>query len=340
MTTPRRAEGLSLSIVVPVHNEEGCVEALVREIERHVDPLRLQYEIVFVDDASKDRTVPIIAALARDRPRVKGISLSRNMGHQVALCCGLEASTGDLVVTMDGDLQHPPSLIPQMVRLWEQGYDVVNTLRRTSSRVGFFEGLYSFCFYRIFNLLADVKLVPGGADFRLLDRAAVDALNEMPEFFKFFRGQIPYIGFAQTALAFDCPERFAGTRSYTIRQSLRLASNGLFSFSTFGLKLPFFLGLGILALVLTYGVVAAVLVATGVTHLAEGWTSLAVLIVLSMGVQLTFLGMFGLYLGKIFIEVKRRPLYFVKGTVGFGTSSRYGRGSTVPSRTSDLPAPL
>ena len=204
-----------------------------------------------------------------------------------------------------------------MIRLWEDGADVVNTIRRNSSASGFAEKIFSKWFYRIFNRVAEVSLVPGSADFRLLDRQCVDALNSMDEHFKFFRGQVPYIGFTQVELPFECPPRFAGQRSYTLRQSFRLASNGIFSFSTFGLKLPFFFGAGIVSLVLAYFLVAGILFLTGNAEFAPGWLSLAALMFLSLGVQLFFLGMFGLYLGKVFLEVKSRPQYFVQKRVGF-----------------------
>jgi dolichol-phosphate mannosyltransferase len=163
--------------------------------------------------------------------------------------------------------------------------------------------------------VSDVRLTPDSADFRLLDRACVDALNSMPERLKFFRGMVPYIGFSQTTLAFDCPPRVAGQRSYTLGKSLRLASNGILSFSTMGLKLPFLVGLLVLGVSVAYLLVAAILLALGVVPIQRGWTSLVVLFLFGMGLQLTFLGMFGLYLGKMFVEIKQRPLYFVRRTV-------------------------
>lgn len=312
-----------ISVVVPVFNEEECLGELVHQLEQALTPHSNFYEILFIDDASRDRTPHIIDHLSRTNPAIKGIRLSKNSGHQAAIACGLAVAQGDAVITMDGDLQHPPSLIPQMLRLWrEDGFDIVNTMRSKTKGSGFIDRLGSALFYKLFNRIADIQLVPGAADFRLIDRRAVDALNSMQEYFKFFRGQIPYIGFKQTTIEFDCPPRFAGTRSYTLRQSLRLASNGLMSFSTFGLKLPLLLGIFILLLVLLYGGLSAALILTGRTHLTEGWLSLAVLMCLNLGVQLTFLGMIGLYVGKIFIEVKGRPLYFVDQTFGFDSASK------------------
>jgi glycosyltransferase involved in cell wall biosynthesis len=330
-----------VSIVVPVYNEEECLQELVRQINENLASTDFSHEIIFVDDASRDRTPDIIASLSLQDHRIKGIRLSKNSGHQAALACGLSAAQGDVVITMDGDLQHPPSLVPQMLRLWQdERFDIVNTLRNRTVGSGLIDRLGSSLFYKIFNRIADIQLVPGAADFRLLDRRAVDALNSMQEYFKFFRGQVPYIGFKQTTLHFDCPPRFAGSRSYTLRQSLQLASNGLMSFSTFGLKVPLIIGIFILFLVLLYGGFSAALIMTGRTHLIEGWLSLVVLMCLNLGLQLTFLGMIGLYIGKIFIEVKGRPLYFVDQTFGFENASTKRERAVTPWRqlrsTSDV----
>ncbi len=307
-----------VSLVIPLFNEEECVRELLKEIGTVMGGIDCAgYEVVLVDDCSRDKTLKVVEELAADNPAIKCLCLSRNMGHQNALSCGLEVASGDIIITLDGDLQHPPALFPEMLRLWEDGYDVVNTIRMNSSSSSFVEKTFSKWFYRVFNRVAEVNLVPGSADFRLLDRKCVDALNSMGEHFKFFRGQVPYIGFKQTELSFECPPRFAGHRSYTLRQSMRLASNGIFSFSTFGLKLPFYFGAGIVVIVLFYFLTVGVLLMLGKTDLVTGWLSLAALLILSLGVQLFFLGMFGLYLGKIFLEVKQRPCYFVKRSVGF-----------------------
>ena len=314
----RSIKDVRVSLVIPLFNEEECVGELVREIEKTMAGIACAgFEIVLVDDCSRDRTFEVVSELAAAHPAIKCLGLSRNVGHQNALSCGLEAADGDIVITLDGDLQHPPSLFPEMLRLWEEGADVVNTIRRNSGASSLAEKTFSKWFYRIFNRVAEVSLVPGSADFRLLDRQCVDALNSMGEHFKFFRGQVPYIGFKQVELPFDCPPRFAGQRSYTLRQSLRLASNGIFSFSTFGLKLPFYFGAFMVVLVLAYFATVGVMLLMGRTEVVPGWLSLAALLFLSLGLQLFFLGMFGSYLGKVFMEVKRRPGYFVRRSVGF-----------------------
>jgi len=319
----RSIKKAKVSLVIPLFNEEECVRELVNEIGTVMDGIECAgYEVVLVDDCSHDRTLEVVEELAAGNPVIKCLCLSRNMGHQNALSCGLEVASGDIIITLDGDLQHPPSLFPEMLRLWEAGSDVVNTIRRNSASPSFVEKIFSKWFYRIFNRVAEVSLVPGSADFRLLDRQCVDALNSMGEHFKFFRGQVPYIGFKQAELPFDCPPRFAGHRSYTLRQSLRLASNGIFSFSTFGLKLPFYFGAAMVGIIVAYFLVAGILILSGRAEFAPGWLSLAALMFLSLGLQLFFLGMFGLYLGKVFMEVKARPHYFVRKFVGFDKESR------------------
>ena len=314
----RNINNARVSLVIPLFNEQECVAKLIHEVEKVMGEVPCaSYEIVLIDDCSKDRTFEVVGELASSHRSIKCLGLSRNVGHQNALSCGLEAAEGDIVITLDGDLQHPPSLFPEMLKLWENGADIVNTIRRNSGSSSMAEKTFSKWFYRVFNRVAEVSLVPGSADFRLLDRKCVNALNEMDEHFKFFRGQVPYIGFNQVELPFDCPPRFAGQRSYTLRQSIRLASNGIFSFSTFGLKLPFYFGAALVLFVFGYFATVGVMFLIGKTEIVPGWLSLAALLFLSLGLQLFFLGMFGLYLGKVFVEVKRRPGYFVRRSVGF-----------------------
>ena len=311
-----RPEHFSLSIIVPSYNEGACVEQLATELGRILPSLTSNYEILYIDDGSKDDTFARITALSQNDPRINGISLSRNVGHMAALACGLDAARGDVVITMDADLQHPPALIPEMIAAWRSGYDVVNTLRHNTAATEASGDLLSRLFYAVYNRTSDVKLIPHSPDYRLLDRRCVDALRSMTERLKFFRGMVPYIGFRQTTMTFDCPPRFAGERSYTFKKSLQLAYDGVVSFSDIGLKLPFVVGLLISLIAFIYILVSVVLVLLGITPLAQGWVSLLSFNILSLGLNLTFIGVFGLYIGKIFNEVKRRPLYFVQHSVG------------------------
>ena len=325
-----RSNDFSVSIVVPAYNEGDCLATLVSQLREVLGGLTKNFEVIIVDDGSSDQTFDRVTEPCRQDARVKGISLSRNVGHQAALACGLEAARGDVVVTVDADLQHPPNFIPHMIHAWQQGFDVVNTVRLRQRSSNALDEKFSKIFYWLFNKVSDVKLIPDSPDFRLLDRRCVDALVSMPEHLKFFRGMVPYIGFNQTTLEFDCPPRFAGERSYTLRKSMTLAYHGLLSFSDAGLKVPLVAGLLILAVTVVYVIASLVLFARGNSELAKGWASLVSLALLSLGLQLVFTGMFGLYLGKIFLEVKRRPIYFVKRTVGMGR----GHAETGPGQSS------
>jgi len=302
--------------VIPAYNEAACIGQIAAELTRILSTLTQDFEIIFIDDGSKDATFTKITEHAAQDPRINGICLSRNVGHMAALSCGFDSARGDVVITMDADMQHPPSLIPAMVDAWRDGYDIVNMLRRNTNETKASGDLFSRLFYAVYNRASDIKVVPHSPDFRLLDRRCVDALTSMTERLKFYRGMVPYIGFRQTVMEFDCPPRFAGKRSYTLRKSLKLAYDGLVSFSDVGLKLPLIVG-GIISLVaMIYIIVSIILVLMKVTPLAPGWVSLLSFNVLSLGLNLTFIGVFGLYIGKIFNEVKRRPLYFVQTSVG------------------------
>jgi glycosyltransferase involved in cell wall biosynthesis len=324
MHEPQQTSRPTLSVVIPIHNEAECCPEMVRRLTPVLAALAVDYEIIFVDDASTDASYEIVAGLAGADTHIKCLSFSRNMGHQAALACGLESSCGDAVIMMDGDLQHPPELIPELVSKWREGFEVVNTARRSTEDVGFLKHIASRGFYRFFNSISDVKLTPDSSDFRLLDRRCVDALLSMRENLKFFRGMVDYIGFRQTVIPFDCPRRFAGSRSYSWRKSLKLASSGIFSFSTFALKLPFFLGLFVLVFVAFYGLISACLLLSGVMKASPGWTSIIVILLMTFGAHLVFMGIMGLYISKLYLEMKARPLFFIRRSVGFDNTHGHG----------------
>lgn len=309
-----------LSIVVPCYNEQECLEELVKKIRQAVIPVTKRYEIIIVDDGSHDQSFSIVEKLSNEFSEVKGIRLSRNVGHQIALACGLENATGDVVISMDADLQHPPELIPDLLERWQQGFDIVKTRRVNHDHQSFLERLYSKCFYKFFNKLVKFPIEPDSADFRLLDKKALNAIKRMPEKTRFYRGMINYIGFSQTIIPFTCPSRFAGERSYTVRQSLKLAANGIFSFSNAGLKIPLYMGIAVLAILTLYILTSLGLYFFGILHFASGWFSIISILFLSLGLQLLSFGIFGLYLAKIYQEIQNRPLYFIDETTKTFTS--------------------
>lgn len=306
-----------ISLVIPAYNEEESLPFLFDSLLKLFENSKYSIEIIVVDDGSKDKTFEIIKLYNLKHSFIKGIKLSRNMGHQAALDCGLHHASGDAVISMDADMQHPPDLIPKMIDLWEnEGYEVILTSKIQNEETGLFYKLLSKMFYSLFNKWSEIKLTPNGSDFRLMGRKSLDAILKMPEYHKFYRGLVHFVGFRTITIKTHVEKRIAGKRSYTFRKSLKLATDGLFSFSDFALKLPFFVG--IIALIIVFFYLLYVL--SGIFlfnfQFVKGWPSTITLIIMSMGLQLVFMGTIGLYIGKIFNEVKRRPQYFKEEEVG------------------------
>jgi dolichol-phosphate mannosyltransferase len=303
-----------LSVVVPVLDEEGCIDELAKRVSAALPGVRL--ELLFVDDGSRDATPERIAALQQANPAVRTVRFTRCFGHQAALAAGLRYARGDVVVTMDGDLQHPPELLPEMLAAWRDGHDVVHTVRRLpqGTRRSSKERAGS-AFYRLLNALARVPVVPAGADFRLLDRRVVDAFNTLEEHFVFLRGLIPWFGFRESLVEYEVAPRFAGRSKYRLRPMLRLAFDGLVSFSVLPLRVIGVLGVVTVAFGVVFGVFALLAHLTGRVE-ASGWTSLVVLVLVFGGVQLLSLGVVSEYVGRIYEEVKRRPRYVIDRVEG------------------------
>ncbi|MBN2612092.1 MAG: glycosyltransferase family 2 protein [Bacteroidales bacterium] len=306
----------TISVVIPAFNEEECIAALIDRLKEIMDKLKYPYEVIIVDDGSKDRTFEVIRELSVKYKFLKGVKLSRNMGHQAALDCGLKHASGDAVISMDADLQHPPELIPQMVKLWEEGYEIVYTQKLENQQATLLYKVWAKTFYSLFNKYSQIKLTPSGSDFRLMGRKSLEAVLSMPEYHKFFRGLVPFVGFKSTSISFDVQKRFAGKRKYNFKQSMKLASDGLFSFSDFALKIPFIIGGIALIIILLYLLYTLILLIFHGTVIMQGWTSVIAILVLSISIQLIFMGVLGVYIGKIFFEVKRRPVFFADETVG------------------------
>jgi len=307
----------TISIVVPAYNEEACIPELVRSIHNTFKNLQFNYELIIVDDGSVDNSFEIIREQSKKFSFVKGIKLSRNMGHQAALDCGLNHAYGDAVISMDADLQHPPDLLPEMIRLWdEEGYDIVTTQKMENREAGFIYKIWAKLFYSFFNKYSQIKLTPNGSDFRLMSRKSLEAVLSMPEYHKFYRGMVHFVGFKSTTIPFNVQKRFAGKRKYNFRQSLNLASDGLVSFSDFALKIPMILGLIVFFVVILFMIISLVKLLFLGDQFEKGWTSIVVLIILSFSIQLVFMGIMGVYIGKIYFEVKRRPVFFTQEKIG------------------------
>lgn len=315
MSQPRPQDPL-ISIVVPVLDEEGCVEELARRVRAALAAESTRCELLFVDDGSRDATPERIARLHAEDPSIKTIRFTRSFGHQAALLAGLQHARGDAVVTMDGDLQHPPEFIPTLIRAWREGADVVGTVRRqpAGARTGWKEAT-SRGFYGLMAALTSVRVQPAAADFRLLDRRVVEALNGLEEHFLFLRALVPWMGFSEVHYDYEVGERFAGRGKYRLWRMVALALDGIVSFSVVPLRLITLLGFLTSVFGVLFGLFALVSWATGNVD-GAGWTSVVVLILLFGGVQLLSLGVVSEYVGRTYEEVKRRPRYVIESRTG------------------------
>lgn len=306
----------TVGIVIPVFNEEEALPAFHRLLCQTIDSLPYRFLIYYVNDGSRDGTMSILQSICAQDARVTALELSRNFGHQAALTAGLDVAEGDFVISMDGDGQHPPDLIPEMLRLAQAGYDIVLTQRLEDERLPLFKRLTADWFYRLINRISDTQILPGGADFRLMSRRAVDSLRRMREYHRFLRGMVSWMGFRSVILPYHPPQRLAGRSKYTLRKMLKLARDAVFSFSL----VPLYIGLSLGGLMLGLAVLEVIYVLSlwlsgDRASLAPGWSSLMFMLLFTNGILMILLGFVGVYVGYIFQEVKRRPIYLVRSVV-------------------------
>ena len=306
----------TLSVVVPCYCEEESLPRLHAQITAALADLGIDYEIVFVDDGSSDRTREVLRELRAADRRVRWIGLTRNFGHQAALSAGLARAQGTWVVSMDADLQHPPEVLPDLVREARKGYDIVLTRRLDPPDAGLLKRRTSAWFYRLLSRVGGVRIDPGSSDFQLLDRRALATLLAMPERHRFVRGLVRWTGLRSTVVPFQASARFAGEPAYGLRRMGRLALDALFSFSVFPIRAV--IGLGLLA------VCAAILYAIYALYIAlvlditiQGWTSLLIVVLMLGGLQIVILGVLGEYIARVYEEAKGRPLFVVQEEAGF-----------------------
>ena len=299
-----------VSIIVPVHNEKDNVTVMAKAIKRVFADLDYSYNLIFVDDGSTDLTLHEIKKLAIQDKHIRYVSFSRNFGHQAAIKAGLDKADGDCVITLDGDMQHPPQLIPQLLEKWEEGYDMVYTVRKEDKKLPFTKRVTSNLFYRIINRLSDIKIEKGAADFRLMNRNVVDVLKNLQEFEPFFRGLVKWAGFKQVAIEYQPDQRKSGESKYTSKKMIKFALQGITSFSIRPLYAAIYIGFLCAAFSTLYIPYAIYSYYFGYT--ISGWTSVIVIIVFFGGLQLMILGIIGIYLGKLFMQNKHRPIYIVK----------------------------
>ncbi len=310
MPSPKKT---TVDLIIPVFNEKGIIAQTHARTRAAIDKLPQTFNFIYIDDGSSDGSADDLIALAKKDKRIRVLTLSRNFGHQAALTAGLDASTGDIVISLDGDGQHPPEMIRQMLALVAQGYDVVQAQRMHDARVGPFKKWTSGTFYKILNFISGTQVLPGAADFRALSRPAVDALTDMPEYHRFLRGMVSWIGFKSAILPYHQEERVGGKSKYSLRKMFRLAMDALFSFSLAPLYVGLSLGGVVLLLALiqmTY--VIWVWLSGNIADLERGWSSLMFGILLVGGILMILLGFIGVYVGYIFQEVKQRPVYIIK----------------------------
>ena len=304
-----------ISIVVPVYNEQDNIDNFYSEVVKHMAPLSYCFELIFVDDGSSDATPLILERLASADKRVRALIMARNFGHQVALTCGLDHAQGDAVITMDGDMQHPPEMIPLLIRKWEEGFQVVQTVRINTEGVSWFKNFTSGIFYKLMNTLSNVQVTEGGSDFRLLDKQVVDSFQRFRERARFIRGMISAIGYRQTNIEFVAPKRFAGQSKFSLKKMLHFALDGITAYSKTPLRFAFYMGilLGSISIGLTLHVIYIKLFTT---EAVPGWATITASILLLGGLQLAGIGIIGEYVGRIFEEVKQRPLYWLRAELG------------------------
>ena len=302
-----------IAIVIPAYNEVGNVEVMIQALHKVFETIPYSYEILFVDDGSKDETLQKIKDISVTDYKVFYIELSRNFGHQNALKAGVDTVIANAVITMDGDMQHPPELIPELIKKWEEGYDVVYTRREEDKNLSFLKKKTSSGFYKLMNKISEVEFEAGTADFRLLDEKVVKVFSNFNENELFIRGVISWLGFKQFAIDYKPSERFSGNSKYTIVKMMRFALQGITSFSI--RPLYFAIILGFVLSFLTFGFYIVYLIySIYFGHVISGWASVICTIVFFGGLNLIVLGIVGLYVGKLFMQSKQRPNYLIRTT--------------------------
>ena len=305
----------SLSIVIPAYHEVGNVEKLYDEINQSLISENISSELIFIDDGSTDGTWDKIVALHKKDAKVRGLKLSRNFGHQYALYAGLSITKTDAVITMDADLQHPPSIIPRLINEWRAGNKVVNTIRIDMEEISWLKKITSKMFYKVFSFLSGVKINPGMADFRLLDRQVVDELLRMKESRLFIRGIVQWVGYQNSEITYQCGSRHSGTSKYNLTRMIRFAWTGITSFSVIPLRLGIIIGF-LTSCLAFYQLAEAIWVKIFTDQAIPGWASIIGLQSLLFGVLFILVGLLGEYIARILEEVRERPRFIVEQNVG------------------------
>ncbi len=305
---------MRISVVIPAYNEEENLPEVAARVKEHLGS-RYERELIFVDDGSSDATQQVLKELCAQDPEIHYVALARNFGHQSALRAGIDYATGDCVISLDADLQHPPKLIPELLNHWLAGYDIVYTQRREDEKLPWLKRRTSAAFYGMMNKLSSVDFEPGTADYRLIDRRVADIVRASPDVELFLRGFIHWVGFRQKRVAYTPEPRFRGATKYTVRKMVKLALNGITSFSVRPLHFATVAGMVVSAGAFLYALYALyVLIFTD--RAVAGWASVLISVLFIGGIQLLVLGIMGEYLGRLFVQSKQRPAYLVRETDG------------------------
>lgn len=299
-----------VSIVIPAYNESQNISAVLSCVNDVLKQIQMDYEVIFIDDGSNDNTADTIEYLRKSHSELHYIRFSRNFGHQAALKAGIDHARGNVIISMDADLQHPPGLITEMMERWREGYEIVYTQRRPDKNLGWFKKVSSRLFYKLLRSISDVHIEEGTADFRLIDRKVADIIKEQNDPFLFIRGLIPWMGFKQFKLVYDPAQRLHGKSKYTLRKMTAFAVNGITGFSIKPLRVAIFLGLIISLMAFLYGIYA-IWAFLYDDRVISGWASVITSILFIGGIQLIILGIIGEYIGKAYLQSKNRPFYIV-----------------------------
>lgn len=307
-----------ISLIIPCYNEEEVIKIAYQRVSTVMESLGKDYEIIFIDDGSKDKTLDILKSLAISDNQVKVIGLSRNFGHQPAVTAGLEQCSGEAAIIMDADMQDPPELIPEMIALWEkEKANVVYAVRESRKGESFFKKISAKLFYRFLNSVSEVELPIDTGDFRLIDRKVIDQFNSLKEKKTYIRGLITWVGYKQVPFYYKRDERFAGETKYPLSKMIKFASNGIMSFTKKPLEIAISLGLLNILVGLCLAIYVIIAHYNYQISTVPGWASLMIVVIFFSGVQLLSLGLIGIYLGRVFDEVKGRPDYIIDNKINF-----------------------
>ncbi len=310
------SETIDLSLVVPIFNEAGTIPVFFTRVIPILEGITNRFEIICINDGSSDNSLEILSEYHSSDARIKILDLSRNFGKEAALTAGLDCAEGDCAIPIDADLQHPPELIPQLVKKWREGYDMVLALREDRQADSILKRLSATIFYRTADKITETPIPANAGDFRLMDRCVIEALRKLPERTRFMKGIFGWLGFSQTTVTFTSEPRTGGTSKWNYWKLWNFALDGIFSFSTLPLRIWTYIGVFVSISAFVYGTIEIIrTLIFGVE--VPGYASLLVLILFFSGLNMIGLGILGEYLGRIFQEVKRRPIYLVKGRVGF-----------------------